>query len=374
MHKSQISKLMPDLDRRHFLAALGAGLVAAPPALAGPTPEPIAQRLAQAQQDGRVRGLHALLVSQGGKIVFEHYGMGEDEQEGRGSLGTVVFTPDVPHDLRSVSKSVVGLAYGIALAAGRVPPPEAKLYEQFPDYADLARQPGRDRLTVHHVLSMTLGFEWDELSIPYSDPRNAEIEMEAAPDRYRFILERPIVGEPGVKWSYCGGATALLGHLIEKGTGESLLAFCRRVLFQPLSLGPAAWAMGTDGEYRAASGLRLPSRDLLKIGQLVLAGGAWDGRQIVPRDWVKRALAPVVTLQDGRRYGYHWYLGASPAIASQQRQPWVGGIGWGGQRLYVFPALDLVVAQYCGNYDKPNTEQRRISDVIIGEIVLPSFV
>jgi CubicO group peptidase (beta-lactamase class C family) len=89
---------------------------------------------------------------------------------------------------------------------------------------------------------------------------------------------------------------------------------------------------------------------------------------------VKRAIAPVAMLEDGRRYGYHWYLGASPAAASQRRQPWVGGIGWGGQRLYVFPALDLVVAQYCGNYDKPNTEQRRISDAIIGEIVLPSFV
>ena len=118
-------------------------------------------------------------------------------RKGRAPLGTVVFGPDVPHDLRSVSKSVVGLAYGIALAAGKVPPPEAKLYEQFPEYSDLASQPGRDRLTIHHVLSMTLGLDWDELTIPYGDPRNAENAMEAAPDRYRFILERPIVGEPG---------------------------------------------------------------------------------------------------------------------------------------------------------------------------------
>ncbi len=63
------------------------------------------------------------------------------------------------HDLRSVSKSVVGLVYGIALAAGKVPSPEAKLYDQFPEYADLANQPGRDRLTIYHVLSMTLGLE-----------------------------------------------------------------------------------------------------------------------------------------------------------------------------------------------------------------------
>jgi CubicO group peptidase (beta-lactamase class C family) len=374
MHTSLTPIRMTSLDRRHFLAALGTGLVLTSRALAAPPPaELIGQRLAQARQDGRIDGLHALLVSQGGKPVFEHYGRGEDQAEGRGWLGTVGFAPDVPHDLRSVSKSVVALAYGIALAAGQVPPPEAKLYAQFPDYADLARQPGRDQLTIHHVLSMTLGFDWDELTIPYGDPRNAENAMEAAPDRYRFILERPIAGEPGVKWSYCGGATALLGRLIAKDTGEDLLAYCRRVLFEPLGFGPVAWAKGSDGEYRAASGLRLLPRDLLKIGQLMLAGGVWNGRQIVPRDWLKRAITPAVTIQDGRRYGYHWYLGASPAGASQRWQPWVGGIGWGGQRLYAFPALDLVVAQLCGNYNKPNAEQRRINDAIIGEIVLPGF-
>jgi CubicO group peptidase (beta-lactamase class C family) len=362
------------LDRRHFLAALGASLIVAPRALAGPSPERIRPRLAQAEQDGEVSGLHALLVSQAGKLVFEHYGRGIDEAEGRGLLGTVVFAPDVPHDLRSVSKSVVGLAYGIALAAGKVPPPEARLYDQFPEYPDLASQPGRDRLTIHHVLSMTLGLDWDELTIPYGNPRNAETEMEAAPDRLRFILERPIVGEPGAKWTYCGGATALLGRLIAKGTGEPLLGYCQRVLFDPLGFGPTTWAKGRDGEFRAASGLRLLPRDLLKIGQLMLAGGAWDGRPLVPRDWLKRAITPMVAIEDGRRYGYHWYLAASPAGASQQWQRWVGGIGWGGQRLYVFPELDLVVAQNCGNYDKPGTEQRRINDTIISEIVLPGFV
>jgi len=365
---------MIELNRRHLLTMLGAGLTIAPPAFANPLSQDIAQRLAQAQQDGKVAGLHTLLVSQGGKLVFEYYGQGEDRAEERGALGTVVFAPDVPHDLRSVSKSVVGLVYGIALAAGKVPPPEAKLYAQFPEYPELAGQPGRDRLTVHHALSMTLGFDWEELAIPYGDPRNAELEMEAAPDRYRFILERPIIDEPGAKWSYCGGATALLGRLIAQGTDEPLLDYCRRVLFDPMGFGPADWARGRDGEFRAASGLRLLPLDLLKIGQLVLAGGVWNGQQLVPGDWLKRALTPAVTIADGRRYGYHWYLGASLAGPSQRRERWVGGIGWGGQRLYAFPDLDLVVAQYCGNYDKPGTEQRRINDAIITEVVLPDFV
>jgi CubicO group peptidase (beta-lactamase class C family) len=365
------SILSAAFNRRHVLAGLGAGLIATPRAFAAPSTEFIGQHLAQAQQDGWVSGLHALLVSQRGNLVFEHYGQGDDEAVGRGLLRSVVFGPDVPHDLRSVSKSVVGLAYGIALAAGKVPPPEAKLYEQFPEYSDLASQPGRDRLTIHHALSMTLGLDWDELAIPYGDLRNAETAMEAAPDRYRFILERPMVGDPGARWTYCGGATALLGRLIAKGTGEPLLAYCRRVLFDPMAFGPVDWARGKDGEYRAASGLRLLPRDLLKIGELVRAGGLWNGDPILPRDWLKRSLIPAVAIEDGGRYGYHWYLGASATAPSQRLERWVGGIGWGGQRLYVFPALDLVVAQNCGNYGKPGAEQKRINDAIITEIVLP---
>ena len=188
------------IDRRHFLAATGAGLAMQGRALAQSAMPDIDHRLAQAEQAGTVSGLHALLVSQHGKLVFEHYGRGEDIAWGM-LLGTVAFAAGVLHDLRSVSKSVVGLVYGIALAAGKVPPPEAKLYDQFPEYPDLASQPARDRLTIHHVLSMTLGFDWDELTIPYGDPRNSENAMGLAPDRYRFILKRPIVGEPGAKWT-----------------------------------------------------------------------------------------------------------------------------------------------------------------------------
>jgi CubicO group peptidase (beta-lactamase class C family) len=365
---------MTSLNRRHLLATLGVGLMAAGRAFAKSPSEDIAQRLAQAQQDDKVDGLHTLLVSQRGRMVTEHYGRGEDEAWGR-PLGTVTFAPLVLHDLRSVSKSVVGLLYGIALADGKVPPPEAKLYDQFPDYADLAKQSGRDRLMMHHVLSMTLGLEWDELTIPYGDLRNSENAMEAAPDRFRFILERPIVAEPGVKWTYCGGATAILGRLIAKGTGEKLHDYARRVLFEPMGFGPSEWSVGGDGEPRAASGLRLLPRDMLKIGQIALTGGGrWNGKEVVPAEWVKRVMTAVVAIDRRRSYGYHWYMGDVTAGAPPHALRWAGGIGWGGQRLFAFPAIDLVVAMNCGNYQKSGVEQNRVSDVVLTEVVLPSFV
>ena len=122
-------------------------------------------------------------------------------------MGKVAFQADTLHDLRSVSKTIVGLLYGIALADGKVPPPDAPLLASFPEYADLAADPARNRWTIHHVLTMTMGTDWDELGVPYSDPTNSEIAMDTAPDRYRFVLGAPVVMEPGKRWIYNGGAT-----------------------------------------------------------------------------------------------------------------------------------------------------------------------
>src|SRR5262249_52610188 len=158
--------------------------------------------------------------------------------------------------------------------------------------------------------SMTLGLEWDELTIPYGSARNSGDTMETAPDRFRFILERPIVDEPGATWTYCGGATMLLGRMIANGTSENLPAYARRVLFDPLGFGPAEWMKGSDGEPDSAAGLRLLPRDMLKIGQLALSGGAWNGRQVVPSHWMQRVTTPVIATGQGASYGYQWYIGA----------------------------------------------------------------
>jgi CubicO group peptidase (beta-lactamase class C family) len=271
-----------------------------------------------------------------------------------------------------VTKSLVGMLYGIALADGKVPPPEARLYDQFPEYPDLAHQPGRDRITVAHALSMTMGTEWDELTHPYGDPRNSENAMEAAPDRYRYILSLPIVGEPGVKWTYCGGATALLGRLIAKGTGQKLVDYARRVLFDPLGLGPVEWSTDAKGEPRAASGGRMRPPDLLRVGQMVLANGAWQGKQIVPAEWLKRSTTPAVTIEGPARYGWHWYLRDAPTGAPPSART-ISAVGWGGQRLFILPGLDLVVAMNAGNYRRPGTEQRRVADALLTDLVLPNL-
>ncbi len=270
-------------------------------------PDDLAERLDAGIRSGLLRDVHAVLVSRAGEIVMERYYSGADENWGT-PLGIVMFGPDTLHDLRSVTKSIVGLLYGIALDRGLVPPPEAKLLAQFPQYPDLAADPRRARLTVLHALNMTLGMEWDEAR-PYSDPNNSEIAMERAADRYRFVLERPFVASPGERWIYSGGAVALLGHLIAKGSGTALPDFAREALLAPLGITEFEWAHGSDGIASAASGLRLRPRDLLRIGQMVLAGGEWNGRRIVSRAWLDTSFTPAIDTDQGVRYGRLWYIG-----------------------------------------------------------------
>ena len=120
----------------------------------------VARRLDQALAERRLWNIHGLIVLRDGKRVIERYFEGPDRARGVGDIGTVTFTAETPHDLRSCSKSIVALLYGIAHAQGKVPAPEAPLLAAFPEYADLA-SPERARLTVAHALTMTMGTDWD---------------------------------------------------------------------------------------------------------------------------------------------------------------------------------------------------------------------
>jgi CubicO group peptidase (beta-lactamase class C family) len=320
-------------------------------------------RLDEAVQAGQVGGLHAVVAVRHGQTLLEYYSAGEDFAWGD-ALGVVEFGPETLHDIRSVTKSVTALLYGIALGEGLVPPPGEPLLRWFPQYPDLVGDPQRARLTVEHALTMSLGVEWHE-DLPYNSPANAEIAMELAPDRYRYILERPILEPPGVRWMYCGGATALLGRLIADGTGRSLPQYGQAALFAPLGIGSFAWMTGTDEVASAASGLRLAPRDLARIGELVLAEGARDGHRIVPADWVRTMLQPRLQTSWGAQYGYQWYI---ESIAGHRL---VAGMGNGGQRLFVLPDVGLAVAVTAGNYDDP--DQWRTPLAVLERVILPTI-
>jgi len=315
--------------------------------------------------DGRFAGLHSVLLVRHGKLVLERYYEGEDEVRGR-PRGTVDFGPEDLHDLRSVTKSIVGLLYGIALVDGSVPDLDTPLLSAFPEYDDLPDDPQRQRMTVAHALSMQLGTEWDE-SLSYADPRNSETAMDRAPDRYRYVLDRPMVTEPGTRWTYNGGATAVLARLIEKGTGQLLADYAEEKLFTPLGIDTYQWVKGRDGAYIAASGLRLRPRALARIGQMVLDGGRWEGQQVVPEDWLARSFETQAVVDEQIDYGYQWWLGKPPPEGPR----WVGAFGNGGQRLQIMPRGNMLMVVTAGNYNQPDAWKVPVG--VLLDAVLPSI-
>jgi CubicO group peptidase (beta-lactamase class C family) len=339
------------------------------PEVAGFAPD-LSEKIDFGVRSGLVPNLHSIVVARNGKIAVERYYRGEDNHWGL-PLGEVEHGPDTLHDIRSVTKSIVSLLYGIALESGLVPAPDAPLVAQLPRYSDLSADPRRTKLTVEHALTMTLGTEWNE-EIPYSDPANSEIQMEQAPDRLRFVLDRPFAQEPGEKWVYNGGATALIGALIEQGTGKTLLEFAEETLFGPLGIARHEWVAGADGVQSAASGLRLTARGLARIGQLVLDKGHAGGRQIVSAAWLEQSTTAKIPMGDGWDYGYQWWLGTAPVRALDWREvPWIAGFGNGGQRLFIMPSTGIVMAALFGNYNQMNSWM--FPGRIWWEIVLPGI-
>jgi CubicO group peptidase (beta-lactamase class C family) len=322
-----------------------------------------------ARQAGTLPNVHAVVAVRRGRIFFERYWAGPDAGLGR-PLGVARFGPDTLHDMRSMSKSVVGLLYGIALAAGQVAGPEALLLAQFPEYPELAGDPARQGLTVGHALTMTLGLAWDEMTFPYGDPHNSETAMNQAADACRYALGQSVVEAPGVRWGYNGGATAVVARLIEKGTGLALPALARQSLFEPLGIGRTGWKLGPNGVAIVASGLRLTPRDLARIGVALLEGGGG----VIPATWLAESFAPAVVLPDGRQYGYQWYLGSvmtDDGAGGARREAVIQAVGNGGQRLYLMPQFDLVVVVTAGNYDA--LDQWRPPLVVLRDLVLPAL-
>ncbi len=335
------------------------------PEAAGFRPD-VAETLDTAFAAGELEGLHAVLVIRQGKLVVERYYEGHDERWGS-ALGKIRFDAETKHDMRSVSKSVVGLLYGIALAEGLTPPLEAPIVDSFPEYKDLVADPERRRMTVAHALTMQLGLQWNE-SLPYTDPNNSEIAMEYAPDRYRFVLERPFLMEPGKMWQYNGGATALLAELIARGSGRPLLDFAKEKLFDPLGITDVEWVKGMDGQAAAASGLRMRPRDVAKVGQIILDKGQWKGKRIVPAAWLEDSFTPHASAFGDVSYGYQWWLGTSPNSGRR----WIAAFGNGGQRLVVIPDLGLAIVITAGNYNQPKDWQ--LPAKVIADYVMPALL
>lgn len=325
----------------------------------------LGERLDQLVETRAVSNVHSVIVVRHGRVAAERYYSGPDECWGT-PLGDVVFTRDTLHDLRSISKTIVGIVYGIALAQQQVPDPTTPIIDALPRLRDLAHLPSRSAITIEHALTMTLGLEWNE-DLPYSDPDNSEIQMERATDRARFVLEQPLAQPPGTTWRYSGGATALLGAILTEHCGRSVLEILQESLLQPLGIAHAEWTTRGDGSEAIASGLRLRAIDLAKIGYLALSNSRNDhaglSDLLIPAAWLEQSFKPRAHVDDTMSYGYHWWVARA--------WNWVAGFGNGGQRMTLLPRANAVLVVTAGNYNTPDAWKAPVT--VLTDAVLPAL-
>jgi len=310
--------------------------------------------------------VHSILIARHGVLGFEHYRRGPDYRWDT-PLPDVKHGPETKHDLRSVTKSITGLLIGIAIERQLIPNISERVFEYFPEYGDL-RTPEKDLIQVRHLLTMAAGLEWNE-NVPETDPNHGEMRMWGSNDPLRIALEPRVVTAPGLDWNYSGGCTELLGAILQKSAGVSIDQFARDMLFDPLEIKDVEWARHADGRPSASGGLRMRSRDAAKIGQLMIGRGSWNGREIVPAQWISNSIAPQIGAADRLYfYGYQWWLGRS--LIARHELTWAAAVGLGGQRIYVVPSLGLVVVITAGHYS--DGMQAWVPLIVLNRYILPS--
>jgi CubicO group peptidase (beta-lactamase class C family) len=272
----------------------------------------LSQAYAQAAELPRLR---SLLVQWKGDIVGERYFNGAT----RASRANI----------KSASKSVMSALVGIAIARGDIDSTNQPISELL-----RAETRGLDSvkraITVSHLLSMRAGLQSTSFDQYGSWVTSRNWVANA--------LRRPMVAPPGGEMIYSTGSTHLLSAILTRASGASTHRYAQRHLFQPLGVELRPWQTDPQGIYFGGNDMYLTSRDMLKFGKLYLDGGAYQGRQIVPREWIDSSWTERTSSPwNGHRYGYGWWT--RTAQMHTVRFAW----GYGGQFIFVVPELQLVV-------------------------------
>lgn len=276
----------------------------------------------QARQDP----IDSVLVIRHGRVVLDAY--------------VDPFRKDLRHELYSCTKSVLSMLVGIAIQEGEIADVQAPVLDFFPGRT-IAHLDGRKRaLRLEHLLTMSPGFEWSEKGVPHWAAQNSGTLMAYSSDPVQFVLDKPVIAEPGTRFTYNSGGSQLLASILERSTGMDLLAFARERLFGPLGISDVSWKVTHAGNHAGGGGLQMKPRDLARLGELYLKGGAWNGRRIVPQAWIQESVRPRIAASEDTWYGYHWWIPADGSYAAR---------GFGDQILWVLPELQMVIVMTGGS-------------------------
>ena len=279
--------------------------------------------------------VQGLLIARHGRLVLEEYFYGFDKER--------------PHDLRSAGKTFASVLAGIAIDHGAKFGPQTPVYSLFPEYSSFANpDPRKSKMTVEHLMTMTSGFDCDENGDRDAPGNEGNMQSQTAqPDWYKFILDQPLAAAPGDTFAYCSGGVNLVGGIVRNTTRTWLPEFFDRYFARPLQMHTYHMNLTPSGEGYMGGGLHIRPRDELKLGQVYLDGGMWNGKRIVSRKWVEVSTA-LHPMNARGTDGYDWHLN-DIKLGNRVFKEYDAG-GNGGQLMMVVPELDLAVMFTGGNY------------------------
>jgi CubicO group peptidase (beta-lactamase class C family) len=286
--------------------------------------------------------IQSLLIARHGHLVLEEYFYGFDE--------------DRVHDMRSAGKTFATVLVGLAKERGAKLTPQTPIYPLFKQYSSFANWDDRKaKITLRDVMTMTAGNACDDNNddSPGNEDRMQSDEKQR--DWYKYSLDLPMLKDPGGEDAvYCSGDLNLVGGAVAAATHRWLPEFFDETLARPLQFGRYYLNLMPDGQAYMGGGAYLRPRDQLKLGQLYLDGGLWNGKRIVSKEWVGESTSvhshfdPKYSLGQQHEYGYGWHINDLKSGAKTYRAFAAGGNG--GQFVIVVPDLDLVVGITGGSY------------------------
>lgn len=272
----------------------------------------------------------AFLVIQDDRLVYEGYFNGSSHDAVQTSF--------------SVAKSFGSAMLGAALADGSIASADAPVTDYLPDLA--ARDPRFADITIRHLVTMSSGLHYEEWGLPWSD----DALTYYAPDLRRLALDKTHVEEePGRRFHYNNYNPLLFGIILERATGKLVADYLSEKIWQPMGAeADATWSLDSEknGFEKMESGINARAIDFAKLGSLYLHGGFFNGRQILPREWVEettRGLRP--TGFGTSRYGHWWWTNEDAELG-----PYFMARGNHGQFVFVFPRKKLVITRNGRSY------------------------
>src|SRR5712692_3432617 len=315
-------------------------------------------------RSGEFKKIGSVLIARHGKLAYEGYFDGD--------AGTL-------RNTRSATKSITDVLIGIAIDEHKLSGVDAKILTLLPERARKIQNPDprKAAITVEDFLTMSSTLECDDWN---DASRGNEERMYVVEDWAQFILDLPIrgrmhVGEQveapphGRYFSYCTGGVFTLSEVLEKATGMRTDHYACKKLFRPLGITNVEWVYSPMNVPQTGGGLQLTSRDLLKIAQLYLDGGEWQGKRIVSEAWVRSSTQPHARIDEATEYGYLWWLKSFKS--GEKSYPAFFMTGNGGNKVVAIPALDMAVVITSTNYNTHGMHEQ--TDKILTDYVLAAI-